>query len=88
MRILQHHYPSRDLNLDTLKSILEDIDRKNSSDEGSRRNSAYTDASKDDLDETGELESDSEELDALHNELACLMKDSTGKYRQHPHFEI
>eukprot|EP00918_Siedleckia_nematoides_P055437 GHVU01120931.1.p1 GENE.GHVU01120931.1~~GHVU01120931.1.p1 ORF type:complete len:659 (-),score=33.39 GHVU01120931.1:414-2390(-) len=86
MRILQRHYPGRDLNLESLRSILEDIDRDIASDEGTGRSSTTTGTPEgtpnDETKQPEALELDSEVLDVMHKEIAgCLMKDSIGKFR-------
>jgi aldehyde dehydrogenase (NAD+) len=82
MRILEHFFPNRELNLQSLKSIARDISNgavengavPRSQDSEGQRSSEPEDERKD-------TEPVVESLNALHDPLGCMMQDSMGKYR-------
>lgn len=89
MKILHHHYPDRDLNLDSLRSIIGDIERGTPSSKEQPLNlkpESHTGRSlakkPDEPEKQVKEEGDHEHLTVLHNDLGSLMEDQAGKYRQ------
>lgn len=83
MRILEHFFPNRELNLQSLKSIARDI-TNGAVENGvaSQPPGSEGQQSSEPEDERKDTEPDVESLNALHDPLGCMMKDSMGKYRE------
>lgn len=82
MQILRHFLPQDDLNLETLRSIVKDLNIGNSPVQDTAKSSSAKDSSEqaDGSVSNGSI-SDTEEIGDLHHQLGCLMKDSLGEYR-------
>jgi hypothetical protein len=84
MRILEHIFPDRELNLINLRAIAKDIT------EGRLVNPlsgqpivASDEPSSDDEPSPEQSEPAVESVNDLHEPLGCMMKDSTGRFREH-----
>ncbi|KAF2676268.1 aldehyde dehydrogenase-like protein [Lentithecium fluviatile CBS 122367] len=85
MRILEHFFPDRELNLATLREIAKDVvDGKIASPANSgqtRMPSAGEEDYQEDEDSPEGAEPAAEAVNDLHEPLGCMMKDSLGRYR-------
>jgi len=86
MRILEHFFPNRELNLQSLRSISRDISNGTFDNRVPQHSPDSEEQKLDGSESDGEkLSKDTEpvveSLTALHDPLGCLMQDSMGKYR-------
>jgi hypothetical protein len=84
MRILEHFFPDRELNLVSLKQIAHDVvDGRlvGSVEEGEPLPSASEESTPDEGDALHEAEPVLDSVNDLHEPLGTMMKDSTGRYR-------
>jgi hypothetical protein len=85
MRILEHFFPDRELNLTTLREIAKDVadGRIASPVSGQTHMSAAHEEDYPEDDESPEAaEPAAEAVNDLHEPLGCLMKDSLGRFRR------
>jgi hypothetical protein len=83
MRILEHFFPDRELNLTTLREIAKDVvDGKITSQVSGQTHGPTTseDDYLEDEDSPESTEPAAEALNDLHEPLGCMMKDSLGRY--------
>jgi aldehyde dehydrogenase (NAD+) len=87
MRILEHFFPDRELNLHTLRSIAKDVTNgtlslpvTHQSQTPSSQDQASNGEEEDSPLESGPIV---ESVNDLHEPLGCLMKDSQGRYRRY-----
>jgi len=83
MRILEHFFPDRELNLATLREIAKDVaDGKIASPASEQTHMSATneDEYPDDEESPEDAEPAAEAVNDLHEPLGCLMKDSLGKF--------
>jgi hypothetical protein len=84
MRILEHFFPDRELNLVSLKQIAHDVvDGRlvGSVAEGEPLPSVSGESTPDEDDVPQEAEPVLDSVNDLHEPLGTMMKDSTGRYR-------
>lgn len=79
MKILQHFLPSQDLTLETLRTIAKDLEN---TPPGTPPFPDKKDESSDSKTEQMDTEGEIEEVSDLHEQLGCLMEDSSGEYRE------
>ncbi|KAF2655699.1 aldehyde dehydrogenase-like protein [Lophiostoma macrostomum CBS 122681] len=83
IRILEHFFPDRELNLQTLRSIAKDV--SNGKLDGSTPQQVHTPAEEQPSTGSEECPQDAEpvveSVNDLHEPLGCLMKDSQGRFR-------
>lgn len=84
MLILQHHYPDRELNLDALRTIVDDLKRAGGEVSGTTL-AGVCETSEIELSSNSDVES--ERLAVLHKEIACVQRDYWGRYRQSSDFQ-
>lgn len=85
MRILEHFFPDRELNLVTLRALAKDVaDGKIASPVSEQTQGALTteEAPLDDEGTPEEAEPVVESVNDLHEPLGCMMKDSRGRFRK------
>jgi hypothetical protein len=83
MRILEHFFPDRELNLATLREIAKDVaDGKIASPAAGQTNTSVTDEEDypEDDDSPDGVEPAVEAVNDLHEPLGCLMQDSLGRF--------
>ena len=84
IRILEHFFPDRDLNLQTLRSIANDVTngKLDSPTTQGARTPVEDQASTADEGCPQDVETVVESVNDLHEPLGCLMKDSQGRFRK------
>lgn len=83
MRILEHFFPDRELNLATLREIAKDVAEGKMSSPASGQthmSAANEEDYPEDEDSPEGAEPAAEAVNDLHEPLGCLMKDSLGRY--------
>ena len=91
MRILEHFFPDRELNLATLREIAKDVaDGKITSPGSGQTHSSVTheDDYPEDDDSPEDAEPTAEAVNDLHEPLGCLMQDSLGRFSTTPFPEV
>jgi len=84
MRILEHFFPDRELNLVSLRQIVQDINDGKLAGSPSRQGRvslAEDDVSSNEGEVPQDVEPVVESVNDLHEPLGCMMKDSGGKFR-------
>jgi hypothetical protein len=83
MRILEHFFPDRELNLTTLREIAKDVVDGRITGQVSGQTDALATSEEDypeDEDSPEGTEPAAEAVTDLHEPLGCMMKDSLGRY--------
>jgi aldehyde dehydrogenase (NAD+) len=89
MRILEHFFPDRELNLHSLRAIAKDVANGTLSlphpNQTSTPGSQGQASNGEEGDSPFETDDVLEAVNDLHEPLGCLMKDSQGSYRRNCH---
>ncbi|KAF2129008.1 hypothetical protein P153DRAFT_29783 [Dothidotthia symphoricarpi CBS 119687] len=82
MRILQHFFPDRELNLESLRTIVKAIsDGSLAASPVQNADRLFVQNQKAPEDEESPQDTEAQDVDDLHESLGCMMRDSRGKFR-------